>query len=55
MGKYGYFGGLDICNHVEFGNNEKLSILRSENENKSITNQYDVNTHLDVLCKQEII
>ena len=53
--KYGSFGGLDNCNHVEFGNFEKRSILISENEDKAISNQYGVNTLWDVLCKHKII
>ena len=46
---------MDTCNHVEFGNFEKFSILIFENEDKYIANQYDVNNHLDVLCKHKII
>ena len=51
MEQYGSFGDLDTCNNVEFGNFEKKYILRFQNEYKDIFNQYDVNNHLDVLCK----
>ena len=37
MGQYGYFGGLDTCNHVEFGNTEKISILSFNNGDKYIS------------------
>ena len=55
MKQYGFFGGLDTCNHVEFGNFYKSSILIFDNEDEDIFNRYDVNTHLDVLCKHKII
>ena len=55
MEQYRSFGGLDTCNHVEFGNFEKSSIIIFENEDKAITNKYDVNTHLDVSCNKKII
>ena len=54
-GKYVSFGVLDNSNHVEFGNIEKRSILRFDNEDKAVYNQYDVNINLDVLCKQKNI
>ena len=52
MEKYGSFGGLDTCNHVEFGDFEKHSIIVSYNEDKYIVNLYGVNTNLDVLFKK---
>ena len=55
MEQYGSFGSLDTCNHVEFGNFEKRYILIFENENKAIANWYDINIHLDVLCKCKIV
>ena len=55
MEQYGSFGGLGSCSHVEFGNFHKRSILIFGNEDKAIDNRYDVNTHLDVLCKHKII
>ena len=55
MEQYGSFGCLDNCNNVEFGNFEKRSIIIFENEDKAIANQYDVNTHFDVLCEHKII
>jgi hypothetical protein len=51
----GNFGGLDTCNHTEFGNFEKYSKLRNEVENRAISNRFDINTHLDTLCKHDII
>jgi predicted GIY-YIG superfamily endonuclease len=51
----GTFGGLDTCNHVEFGKFEKCSQLRNEGENRAIFNRHDINTHLDTLCKHKII
>ena len=53
--QYGSFGGLDTCNHVEFVNMEKRSILIFENEDKSITNKYDINTHLNVLPRKKVV
>ena len=53
--QYGSFGGLDTCNYVEFSHSGKRSILISENECKGIANRYDVNPHLDVLCKHKVI
>ena len=55
MEQYGYFSILNTCKHVEFGNFEECSTLISENEDKSISNQYGVNNHLDVSCKHKII
>jgi hypothetical protein len=49
------FGGLDTCNHDKFGNFEKHSILRFENEDRAIAHWYGVNTHLDTLSKHKII
>jgi hypothetical protein len=54
-GRKQYFGGLDTCNHTEFGRFEKYFKLRNEVENRAISNCYDINTHLDTLCKHEII
>ena len=51
----GHFNGLDTCNHVEFGNFEKRSLLRFQNEDRSIQNCYDINAHLDTLCKHNVI
>ena len=42
-------------NHFEFGDFEKHSIIRFDNEDKSISGRRDVNTHLDVLCYHKII
>ena len=55
MEQYGSFGGLDNCDHVEFDNFEKCSILIFDNEDKAIDNWYDVNKNLDVLCKKKVI
>ena len=38
MEQYGYFGGLDTCNHVEFSKFEKRSILIFVNKDKAIAN-----------------
>ena len=38
MEKYGSFYVLDTCNHVEYGNFEKRSILIFENNDKAIAN-----------------
>ena len=51
----GHFGGLDTCNHVEFGRFDIRSMLQFEAEDRTIANQYDVNIHLNELCKAEII
>jgi predicted GIY-YIG superfamily endonuclease len=51
----GCFGGLDTCNHVEFGRFDRPSYLRHEIENRAILNRHDVNTHLDSLTKHQII
>ena len=51
----GSFGGLDTCNHVDFGKFDDHSLLRSEIENKAIYNRHDINAHLDELCKNKII
>ena len=51
----GCFSGLDTCNHVEFGRFDCHSILRHEVEDRAISNRYDVNCHLDVLCQKGII
>ena len=51
----GTFGGIDTCNHIEFGKFENFSVLRFENENRSISNRPDINRHLDSLCKHKII
>ena len=51
----GHFGGLDTCNHVEFGRFDIRSMLRFEVEDRAIANRHDVNIHLDELCKAEII
>ena len=51
----GCFAGLDTCNHVEFGNFERHSILRHEVEDRAIGNRFDVNLHLDTLHKNNII
>ena len=53
MEQYGAFGGLYTFNYVEFGNFEKRSKLRYENDYKAIANRYDVNNHFGVLCKQK--
>ena len=53
MEQYGSFGGLDTCNHVEFGHFDKHYILIFDNEDRTIANWYDVNTRLDVLFKQK--
>ena len=55
MERYGSFCVLDTCDHVEFDNFDKHYILIFDNQDKTIANQYGVNTHLDVLCKQKII
>ena len=55
MEKYGSFYVLDTCNHVEYGNFEKRSILIFENNDKAIANWYGAYNHLDVLCKHKII
>ena len=49
MEQNGSFGGLDTWNHVEFGDFDKNNILGFKNEDKDISNRYDVNTNLDVL------
>ena len=51
----GHFSGLDTCNHVEFGNFDNRSRLRFEIEDRSIHNRYDINAHLDKLCRHGII
>ena len=51
----GSFSGLDTCNHVEFGRFDCHSVLRHEVEDRAISNRYDVNCHLDVLCGKNII
>ena len=51
----GSFGGIDTCNHVEYGKFDKNSLLRHEVENRAIHNRLDVNLHLDTLCKHKII
>ena len=51
----GSFGGLDTCNHVEFGKFNKCSILRHDNEDRSIANRLDINIHLNSLVKHKII
>ena len=53
MEQYGSFGGLDTCNQCEFGHFDKHYILIFDNEDRTIANWYDVNTHLDVLFKQK--
>ena len=55
MQQHGFFGGLDTCNHVEFGNFQKRSIIRYENESKAVANRLDINIHLDTLCNEKII
>ena len=55
MEQYGSFGDLDTCNYVELGHFEKLYILIFYNEDKSISDWYNVNNLLDVLYKQNII
>ena len=55
MYQYGSFGGLDTCYHVEFGNFEIRYILIFDNEDKSIADRYNVNPHLNLLCKHKII
>ena len=51
----GCFGGLDTCNHVEFGRFDRPSYLRHEIENRAILNRHDVNAHLDSLAEHKII
>ena len=55
MEQYGSFSGLDTWNHVEFGNFDKNYIIIFYNEDKDISSRYDVNNHLDLLCKHKII
>ena len=51
----GSFGGLDTCNHVEFGRFDMHSYLRHNIEDRCIQNRFDTNAHLDTLVKHKII
>ena len=51
----GSFGGINTCNHVEYGKFDTNSLLRDEVDNRAIHNRLDVNLHLDALCKHKII
>ena len=51
----GSFGGIDTCNHIEYGKFDTNSLLRHEVDNRTIHNRLDVNLHLDALCKHKII
>ena len=45
------FSGLDTCNYVEFGHFDKYSQLRFDVERRAIYNRFDIDAHLNVLCK----
>ena len=55
MEQHGSFQGLHTCNHIEFGNFDKYSILRFDVERRSIHHRYDIDSHLDTLCKNNVI
>ena len=55
MEQCGSFAGLDTCTHVEFGRFEKYSILRFDLETREIYNRFNINAHLNVLCKKKTI
>ena len=40
------FGGINSCNHLDFGRFRKYSFLRFECENKAISNHSDINRYL---------
>ena len=51
----GTFGGLDTCNHTEFGRFDSYSYLRHQIEDRCIHNRHDINMHLDTLVKAKVI
>ena len=53
--KQGLFFVLDTCNNVEFGHFNKYSQLRFDVERRAIYNRFDIDAHLNVLCKNKII
>ena len=55
MEQRGSFVGVDTCNHVEFGHFDRYSSLRVDVERRAIYNRFDINAHLNVLCKNKII
>ena len=53
--QHGSFSSVDMCEYVVFGRFDKPSILRFEAKDRAIANYYDINAHLDIMCKNNVI